>query len=976
MIPFLRHIAHTFCKEVDSIELEEYCFVFPNRRGGSFLKKYFLEECKSSQILPYITTITDLMSSITDTVEASRIELLFTLYQEYSASVSEAVDFDQFIFWGDMVLNDFNDVDKYLADAKQLFTNVKDIKEINSNYLTEEQIAVLKEFFRDFETPDSYIDTFWGHSNSDSHDGDINNSFIKQRFFKLWEILYPLYRTFRKTLLNKGLSYSGMTYRNAVDTIQKLAKDDFEYKKYVFVGFNALSTSEYQIFKLLNDKGIADFYWDFNSPSFNDKFNKASRFVKTYKDTFKSKYDIGEADITTFPQIEVIALPSNVGQTKHAAEIVDRLVESGDIKDVENAIDTAIVLPDEELFLPMLSSLSRNINNINITMGLPMKHTAIVTLMSAISLMHSRARKVKDEYLYFHEDVSSVLSSPYIKAISAVYAKEVKEYINLKKVFYVPSSFLSNKSNEYSCVFAPVTDLNQKGEVISYVRNLLALIEKLIIERDEKSIELGFIAQYYSTLNQLSNSIESFDISMKENTFFFLLERLLSTTTISFEGEPLNGLQIMGVLETRSLDFDNVILLSMNERIFPRKHFSHTFIPNNLRKGFGLATTDYQDSIYAYYFYRLLSRAKKVFLLYDSRTQAMSSGEPSRYIYQLKHLYKDRIDIIFKNGKFDINTSHDGDIEVIKSENVMQKLNRYRDADSGKYLSASAINSYIDCPLKFYLDKVEGIRVEDEISEFIDSKTFGTIIHEVMRELYMSVPANKEGRRTITVDTFRNFNIQNSITRTVNKEYLKKGNNCNDTLTGENILIGDIIKYYVDAILQYDKNICNFTFEQGEEKETLYWKITDDISINFVQYIDRVDTVDDGLINTLRRIVDYKSGNDSSGFTSVNQLFENISERRSAILQLMLYCNVYSIIHNFDAPIQPLLYNFKAIKNQNEFYIKYGKNKLIDYHEINDEFMAFFSQIIKEMFDVNVPFRQTCNPKICDYCNFTDFCRR
>ncbi|MEG0253872.1 MAG: hypothetical protein RR667_07310, partial [Muribaculaceae bacterium] len=258
-----------------------------------------------------------------------------------------------------------------------------------------------------------------------------------------------------------------MTYRNAVDTIQKLAKDDFEYKKYIFVGFNALSTSEYQIFKLLNDKGIADFYWDFNSPSFNDKFNKASRFVKTYKDTFKSKYDIGEADITTFPQIEVIALPSNVGQTKHAAEIVDRLVENGDIKDVENAIDTAIVLPDEELFLPMLSSLSRNINNINITMGLPMKHTAIVTLMSAISLMHSRARKVKDEYLYFHEDVSSVLSSPYIKAISAVYAKEVKEYINLKKVFYVPSSFLSNKSNEYSCVFAPVTDLNQKGEVIS-----------------------------------------------------------------------------------------------------------------------------------------------------------------------------------------------------------------------------------------------------------------------------------------------------------------------------------------------------------------------------------------------------------------------------------------------------------------------------------------------------------------------------
>lgn len=975
MIPFLKHIAHTFCENVDNETLENYCFVFPNRRSGSFFKKYIIEEYNDAVIIPQITTITDFINDITNSIEASRIELLFTLYQEYSKSLIEPVDFDQFIFWGDMIINDFNDVDKYLADAQQLFINVKEIKEINSNYLTEEQIAVLKEFFGDFDVPESYIDTFWGHSHCSN--GDDDNSFIKQRFLKLWEILYPLYTDFRKSLSDRGLSYSGMTYRNAVDKIKGLSKSEFEYSKYIFIGFNVLSTSEYQIFKELNNKGIADFYWDFNSPAFRDEYNKASRFVKIYKKVFKSHYDIGEDEIALFPTIEVVALPSNIGQTKYATEILNNLVESGDIYNTDNAINTAIVLPDEDLFIPMLSSISGNIANVNITMGLPMKHTSIVSLMNAIALMHSRARKEKDDFCYFHEDVVSVLSHPYIKAITYHVAKDIQKYINSKKAFYISSAYLVSKTG--NCIFAQVQDLNQKDEVIAYVRNILSLIEQLIIERDVDSIDLGLLNKYITTLNQLSNAISSYDIQMKENTFFFLLERILSSTTISFEGEPLKGLQIMGVLETRSLDFENVILLSMNERVFPRKHFARTFIPNNLRKGFGLATTEYQESIYAYYFYRLLSRAKKVFLLYDSRTQGMTSGEPSRYIYQLRHLYKDRINIIFKSGTFKISPPADNVIEILKSEEVMQKLNRYRDVNSNKYLSASSINSYIDCPLKFYFEKIEEIRVEEEIAEFIDSSTFGTIVHEVLRDLYTSVTPNDDGKRLINENTIKNFDVQKSITRIVNKEYLKKGNNCLDTLVGENLLIGDLTKYYVDAILQYDKNLGDFVFEQGETKEMYHWQVSENVSINFKQYIDRVDTVYDKSTNqSWRRIVDYKSGADETSFLTLDKLFDSTTtaKRNSAILQLMLYCNVYSKVNNYTQPIQPVIYNFKKIKSLDKFVIKYNRAELKDYHEINAEFMIRLGAVIEEMFDKQIPFKQTCNANICKFCDFTDFCRR
>lgn len=984
MKSFLSRIAETYYK-YEKDELYKYCFVFPNRRSGVFFQKYLSEIATSALILPEITTITDFISSITGSNEASRIELLFTLYEEYSKLSNEVADFDQFVFWGDMIINDFNDVDKYLADARQLFTNVKEIKEINSSYLTDEQINIINEYWGESRPLES-IEVFWKHLHTPTPETDN-----KKKFLKLWEILYPLYSNLKKSLEKKELSYSGMAYRNAVDIIKNRAAEDMEFTKYIFVGFNVLSTSEEKIFDYLKIKGIADFYWDFNSPAFKDKFNKAGRFLNRYISEFKSSYRIEETDITTFPDIEVISIPSEIGQAKYAGQIIKNLLEDNKIKDKSNAINTAVVLPDEELFMSMLHSIPEEVDAVNITMGYPMKYTSVAALVNAISAMHLKARKIKDEFQYYHEDVKTILAIPFIRKIAGNSFHTIVEYIQSNKAFFVPASFLTGISPELSGLFMPVNDPNNTTEVITYLKNILSIVENHIINNTKSetdNIELGFIAQYITTLNQFAATIEKHSINMQEKTFFFMIERLLATSSIAFEGEPLKGLQIMGVLETRSLDFENVIILSMNERIFPQKHFSKTFIPNNLRRGFGLATSEFQDSIYSYYFYRLISRAENVYLLYDSRSQGISSGEKSRYIYQLQHLYcSDKI--INKSASFRIVPPEQPRINVVKSPRIMDKLDRYRTPDSGKSFSASSINTYINCPLQFYFEKVEDIYADDDISEFMDSGTFGTIVHSVLKEIYETQLPDKNNDILITEEIIEGVKknqilLERLITRTINREFHYKKDDCLDPLTGESYLIGDIVKYYIQLLLEYDKKTTPFIYVCGEKKEEFFWKLSPETGFNFKQYIDRVDIVNPHSPDEMLRIVDYKTGSDITDIKDVESMFVTNKNgfRAKAILQLMLYCNAYSIINRYDKPILPVIYKIRALKNSAEFCIKIknestGKlEKINDYQELNDEFLERLKSVMSEIFNPEIAFSQTENLKNCTYCKFKDFCRR
>lgn len=437
-----------------------------------------------------------------------------------------------------------------------------------------------------------------------------------------------------------------MVFRDVAERSKRKEALDLPYTQVVFIGFNAITEAEKIFMEYLRDIGIGDFYWDYYAPTLQDSYNKAAFFLNDNKRRFPSKIEIDE-HIEQTPQIELISIPSAVGQAKQATDILQSLIDNNHLSP-EKAINTAIVLPDEELLLPMLYSIPPEISTVNITMGYTLQHTTVAALMESIYQMQRRVRVSKGEPRFYHLDVKQLLGHRFIASRIGEKAYQITNFINENNRTFVSPKELGNHRLIKLLFLIPRTT----DEAAAYLIELLEYLQQGENRSDSSeagdeetpvgfsAIELEFMYHYYITVKRLRDVIAEQDIEMTVETFFRLLGKMAASISIPFQGEPLSGLQIMGVLETRALDFDNLIILSMNEGVFPVKKIAATFIPYNLRKGFGMATTEHQDSIYAYYFYRMISRAKRVFLLYDSRTDGLKSGEVSRYIYQLKYHYR------------------------------------------------------------------------------------------------------------------------------------------------------------------------------------------------------------------------------------------------------------------------------------------------------------------------------------------------
>jgi CRISPR/Cas system-associated exonuclease Cas4 (RecB family) len=966
--PFLRLVAQAFIDK-DRSALKDCCFIFPNIRAGVFFEKELKSIIGANPVMmPSITTITDFVDEITDSVEATRIEQLFFLYDAYKTIFKENADtFDKFVYWGDMIINDFNDVDRNLADAKSIFKNVENLKAINSNYLTEEQKEIIEEFFpgSTFTTDGDGNDMLWKKTSDNS-----------EAFLKLWNGLFELYEAFGKKLDEKGLTYSGKAYKDAANKIANMGAEEFRSKQYVFVGFNVLSISEAKIFSLLKTKGIADFYWDINSPALRDENNNASFFVKKNSEEFKSKININEQKIDSFPEIEVVSVPSEVGQVKYLNTLLGNV-------DANNAIENAIVLPDENLLMPLLNTIGGNSVPVNITMGYPLKNSAIYTLMYIVMRMH-RHSEGKDYFLF--EDINELMTHVYVRGISEEISDAVLKHMKENNAFKITKEeidsltkgsglnklFEINKGNSYKAI------LDSFYDIIGFVRVKIPNLEKT---------EKAFIDQYLQLLRDFDESVKEYkSLINDEATFYYLIDKLISTSQVAFDGRPLEGIQIMGVLETRNIDFQNIYILSMNERIFPRRHFSKSFIPDIIRRGYGLSTTEHQDSIYAYYFYRLISRAEKVYLIYDSRDHNSKSGEPSRYITQLDKIYT-KCNIKFSSVSIDVKTPDDVKISVKKDDRIMDLINRYLykgediydkdglvrkidDEDKEvKCLSASSIKEYMECPLRFYFERVEDLSLEDEMSEFMDHGSFGSIIHQVVHELY-----SKNIGQPINIDAILKDNdeIKHQIKRAINKVFFHKIEEIDleMDLVGVNILMSSVIERYVKGILEYDKNSRKtYTFVQGEEKERFGWKLPSGPIVNLVLYIDRVDRKNGKL-----RIVDYKTGSDATGFKDINDLFDNDKDnKKKGMVQVLMYCDAYSQHHNINKPIMPLIYKVTKLDDSG---VKIDKKQIDNYNDVKGEFMVRLKAIIEEIFNKEVAFTQTNNIDNCKYCKFTEFCHR
>lgn len=957
MKPFLYQVASLFYEKWGA-EVSRLAFVFPNRRTGLFFQKYLSEVADTPLFSPTILTINDLFIQLSGKQSADRISMLFTLYDIYIRQSGSTETFDEFLYWGEMLLNDFDDIDKYMANARMLFSNVTDLREIENDFdfLSDEQIAAIRSFWSSFYPR-----------------GDTPN---QQQFLAVWQVLYDLYEEFRATLAAEGKGYEGMIFREVVESMERGESPDLPYEQIVFVGLNALSVSEERFLAQLQKREIADFYWDYVSDKVTDPDNKASYFVSRNLKSFPSSMKLPpEEKVKT--EIEVIGIPSGIGQAKHVYTLLSDWCKEAEMSS-EEALRTAVILPDEHLLIPVLNAIPEQIRRINVTMGYPLAGTPVASLIEYILALQKNVRYIDRNPLFYFRDVLPVLNHRYILSTSPeIISSLVKEITENNKI-YISHTELE-KTPLLEILFTPVTGVEAFSDyLIKVLEELNKVMSALSDEEEEDApqrtndLEQEFIFHYFTTVNRMKEVMKDARIEMKIDTFFRLLKRVTDTITIPFHGEPLSGLQIMGVLETRALDFDRLIILSMNEGIFPQRKAANSFIPYNLRRGFGLPTYEHQDSVWAYHFYRLIERASHVSLLYDTRSNGLQTGEVSRFVHQLHYHYE--VPMRDKLVVYNVSSSKTPPLAVPKREDIMRRLDAYRKGGS-KAISASAINTYLDCPLKFYFSVVEGIREEEEVSETIESDVFGSILHKVMEELYKPFQG-----KMVTVDLLKAIRkdtalLTGAIARAFASEFFKT--EVVRSLTGQNYLIGEMIRKYVEKILERDGKLTPFVYIESERKINGLISLSDHSEIRLKGFIDRVDEVLDAI-----RIIDYKSGSGTTTFSSIESLFnKEEKDRAKAVMQVFMYCWMYAhFTENKGKTIQPGIYYVRSLFSDpfdpSVYHrIERGKSeKVEDFSGYAQAFEEGLRGCLDEIFNPEIPFTQTPTGKACSYCPFKGIC--
>ncbi|WP_455643438.1 PD-(D/E)XK nuclease family protein [Parabacteroides sp.] len=979
MKPFLYQVASLFYSEYGA-EVSRLAFVFPNRRTGLFFQKYLSEVSEKPLFSPTILTINDLFVQLSGKQTADRISMLFKLYDIYLKHSGSSETFDEFLYWGEMLLNDFDDIDKYMADARMLFTNVTDLREIENDFsfLSPEQIAAIRTFWSSFYPK-----------------GDTPN---QEQFLAVWQILYALYTDLREALAAEGKGYEGMIFREVVEQMEKNECCDLPYAKVVFVGLNALSVAEERFLSELQKRKIADFYWDYASPKVTDPDNKASYFVERNLRRFPSQLVVESGELkvesinsdakqlSTFnsqlstPKIEVIGIPSGIGQAKQVHSILSELCKEDEMS-AEEALRTAVILPDEHLLIPVLNAIPEQIRRINVTMGYPLAGTPVASLMEYILALQKNIRYVDRRPVFYFRDVLPILNHRYISATSPEVVSSLVKDISENNKIYISYDDL-DKTPLLSILFTPVTAVETFSD---YLINVLQELNKAVesgelkvenVNSDAKplstinDIEQEFIFHYFTTVNRMKEVMREANVEMKIDTYFRLLKRVTDTITIPFHGEPLSGLQIMGVLETRALDFDRLIILSMNEGIFPLKKAANSFIPYNLRRGFGLPTYEHQDSVWAYHFYRLIYRASHVSLLYDTRSNGLQTGEVSRFVHQLHYHYEEPIQN--KVVVYNVSSSKTPALQVAKTDEVMNRLAAFRKGGA-RAISASAVNTYLDCPLKFYFSVVEGIREEEEVSETIESNVFGSILHKVMEELYQPFCG-----KMVTADLLKAIRkdtpmLTGAVARAFAEIFFKT--DIVRPLTGQNFLIGEMIRKYVEKVLERDGKLTPFRYIESEKKMNRLFPLADKSEIQLKGFIDRVDEVRDAV-----RIIDYKSGSGTAQFTSVEALFDKEdTDRSKAVMQVFMYAWMYEGA-SFGKTIQPGIYYMRTLFSSSfdpgiyRRIDRFKTEQVLDFANYHTDFENGLRNCLDEIFGSETPFVQTPNGKACAYCPFKDIC--
>lgn len=960
MNSFLYRVAEVFFHHFEN-KINTYTFVFPNRRAGIFFQKYLSQIADKPIFSPQIITIDECFYSASELQLSDKLSMIFDLYDIYKELSKSDENFDSFVFWGETLLSDFNEIDKYRVDAQQLFTNVSDIKDIEKlfNVFTEAQIEAIREFWQNF-TP-------------------VAENRSQQDFYDTWEILFPLYEKFKNKLKNENSGYEGMIFRDVIEKLNdKLYIQWFENKQFVFIGFNALNPCERSLMSVLQKKGQADFYWDYEAEELRDPNNPASLFYIENTKLFPSKFIIlPKIELLKNKRIELFSIPSAIGQVKQIYHILKNIYPEN--SDEKSFLNTAVVLPDENLLLPLLYSIPTNISKINVTMGYPMYLTPVAGLMDHIYELHKRKRDVNGEIKFYHLTVSNIINHQFLSLICGKDCESIAYQMIQKNMIYVDTNTL-HKNKLLKIIFNPeVTSDVLPDYLLSLLKLLYNEWYNVRSDASESHLESGFLYQYYTTVNRISSILKerTSGIKMNMDTLIRLIKQLTQGISIPFVGEPLDGLQIIGTLETRGLDFENILISSFNEGVYPGKSFSNSFISYHLRKGFGLPTYEHQDAITSYNFYRLIHRAKKVFLFTDSRVEKGNTGEVSRFFYQLKYHYN--LEITEKTIVYDISFTSDQEIKVDKNQLILNKLKDYQQQGStNTALSASSINTYIQCPLQFYFKNIEKLEVSAEVSDDIETDMFGNIFHDVMASIYKPFKGKQVQSTELNSILKDERYLVNLLSESFAFHLYKKQKGDKIDLQGNNLLMSKILLKYIQGVLVNDRKNCPFIYHGGEEYyETIL--NTKYGNINLKGYIDRIDEKDGKI-----RIIDYKTGSGSLSFGQWDDLFDHNfdpQKRPKHILQTFLYAYLYQSKINAGTIIPGIYYIRNVFDDHFNTELSFkdennSKSIIQNYYDYQDAFINRLVMCIEEIFDPDIPFFQTKNINACSYCDFKTICRR
>lgn len=992
MEPILKTVAREYAGRYS--DLKNICFIFPNKRCGVFLKKYFSEFEVFTEELPHILTISEFMCQTSKTIEAGKIELLFTLFNAYKQILnqddnqdSETVSFDSFRSWGETVLSDFNIVDMNLTDPHEIFKNVKDYREIASNFLTEEQKEVMREYFgvHDFEGSTDFWKNF--------SDTEILSS-SKRDFINLWQILSPLHDIFVSSLKEKGLGFPGSIYRGAYERIEEKGRDALPYKKIVAVGFNALTASERGIFHILQDqKGypgyddFIDFIWDATGPILKSENFNASRFVDYNKTQFpepdwlKPVFDLIE--IRDYPEIEIIAAPSNSAQTKVAGEIIRNKIKDYGEKIIKES-EVALILPDESLLSNMLFALPDDTTDINLTMGMSFRFTPISSFMSVLKRLYASMRESKKGKYFYSRDLKLFFTHPYAYLIfQESQIISLIKYIEENHKISVTPEEIGDFISEATELLAFPSKTSEGYEIFDFLYKIFASLKKNIVEEDEEPGENQDFLQvkiYEEYIKSLEETVKYYEIPASSLSLLQMADRLVASEKIGFEGEPLRGLQVMGTLETRSLDFKHIIILSMNEGIMPRKSMISTFIPESLRRAYGLPPSKYSEEIFGYYFYRLISRAEKVTLIYDGRTVSGMRGGESRYILQLRQ-YIPKEKITLSAWKYNLQSRIVSEISIDKTEEIKKLVESFSSENTDrKNLSASSLNTYRECQVKFFLQNILNINSDPERGDYMDPITIGNILHSVMMDLYL--PEELQGKllkSPVVIDSqmleklLINKDIIHNVTlKNIRKLYYRKEEGEYEIESGVIRIIGEEIEELARSIVEYDLSLTPFNLYGCEISKNLRIELTGGRIVNFRFAIDRLDEINIDGVSKLR-IIDYKTGTRKRSADSIEDMFEG-GYKSEQLFQLFVYAWLLEKVTAVDDVVTEIYYVPDLVKGEGGLPL-IAKEKVSSFKVYKEEFSERLEKLIDSIFTS----KKFCEPRdsvLCGKCTFKFFCSK